>query len=409
MQFTRKIILAAVSTLMLTTAALAQDDLKIEVMTNWTSGGESAALNAIASAYEAKGGTWVDNAAAGNETAAITTRIVGGDPMGSAKFNTGTDLDELYQAGLLSDVTSVAEAQHWGDRIPSFVWDAIRRDGKVYAAPINSQSEVWLWYSTEVFKKAGIEKEPTTYDELFADFDKIKAAGLVPFAVPGQSNWLSIIFYKVLAGVAPDVFLQLQGDDYEVALNSDGFKRAAEIFHRLRDYDDEGSTGRDWNVAVNMVVSNQAGMVIMGDWAKGEFSAAGKTAGTEYGCMLGPESESIILSGDAFIFPKFDAQRAGQVLLASVMLDQDTQVAFNKAKGSMPVILDADVSAMDVCTQKAMAVLQDPAKRLPSNSYLLSSDRRQGLIQAIGQYWSDDAATPQSFADAMLGAYQATE
>jgi glucose/mannose transport system substrate-binding protein len=402
----KKAALGGLVALLLTTSALARD-LSVEVYTNWVSGGESVALNAIASAFEAKGGTWVDNAVPGDSLAPAVTRIVAGDPMGAAKFNTGTDLDELYKAGLLSDIDSVAAEQKWQKRLPDFVWKAITRDGHVYAVPINAQSEVWLWYSKPIFAKLGLD-EPKTYDELFANLDKIKAAGIIPFAVGGQDWQLIILFNKILAGVAPDVYLQMQTADYEAAIKSDGFKRAAEIFGRLRAYDDEGSPGRQWNVAVNMVATGQAAMMVMGDWAKGEFTAAGQKAGVDYGCMLGPENDGIILTGDAFIFPKREAQRPGQLLLASVMLDQATQVAFNNAKGSMPSILDADVSQMDECTQKAMAVLQDPAKRLPGIPYVLSADRRQGMQDAISKYWSDDSATPESLAQAMLETYQST-
>jgi glucose/mannose transport system substrate-binding protein len=402
----KKAALGGLAALLLTTTAQAQD-LSVEVYTNWVSGGESVALNAIASAFEAKGGKWIDNAVPGDSLAPAITRIVAGDPMGAAKFNTGTDLDELYKAGLLTDVDSVAAEQKWQQRLPDFVWKAITRDGHVYAVPINAQSEVWLWYSKPIFAKLGLE-EPKTYDELFADLDKIKAADIIPFAVGGQGWQLIILFNKILAGVAPDVYLQMQTADYEAAIKSDGFKRAAEIFGRLRAYDDEGSPGRQWNVAVNMVATGQAAMMVMGDWAKGEFTAAGQKAGVDYGCMLGPENDGIILTGDAFIFPKREAQRPGQLLLASVMLDQATQVAFNNAKGSMPSILDADVSQMDECTQKAMAVLQDPAKRLPGIPYVLSADRRQGMQDAISKYWSDDSATPESLAQAMLETYQST-
>ncbi|NTJ11655.1 ABC transporter substrate-binding protein [Rhizobium lusitanum] len=394
--------------LLLTTSAQAQaQDLSVEVYTNWVSGGESVALNAIASAFEAKGGTWIDDAVPGDSIAPAVTRIVAGDPMGAAKFATGSDLDELYKAGLLSDIDSVAAEQKWKERLPDFVWNAITRDGHVYAAPINAQSEVWLWYSKAVFKKVGVE-EPKTYDELFAAMDKIKAAGVIPLAVGGQDWQLAILFNKVLAGVAPDVYRQMQTNDYEAAIKSDGFKKAAEIFGRLRNYDDEGSPGRQWNVAVNMVATGRAAMMVMGDWAKGEFAAAGQKAGVDYGCMLGPQNDAVILSGDAFIFPKKETQRPGQILLASVMLDQATQVAFNTAKGSMPSILDADVSHMDECTQKAMAVLQDPAKRLPAHPYILSADRRKGMQNVISQYWSDDAAAPESLVDAMLKTFQST-
>jgi glucose/mannose transport system substrate-binding protein len=406
MFYGKKAALGGLVALLLTTSAQAQD-LSVEVYTNWVSGGESVALNAIASAFEAKGGTWIDDAVPGDSIAPAVTRIVAGDPMGAAKFATGSDLDELYKAGLLSDIDSVAAEQKWKERLPDFVWNAITRDGHVYAVPINAQSEVWLWYSKAVFKKVGVE-EPKTYDELFAAMDKIKAAGVIPLAVGGQDWQLAILFNKVLAGVAPDVYRQLQTDDYETAIKSDGFKKAAEIFGRLRHYDDEGSPGRQWNVAVNMVATGRAAMMVMGDWAKGEFSAAGQKAGVDYGCMLGPQNDAVILSGDAFVFPKRDSQRPGQILLASVMLDQATQVAFNTAKGSMPSILDADVSQMDECTQKAMAVLQDPAKRLPAHPYILSADRRKGMQNVISQYWSDEAAGPESLVDAMLKTFQST-
>ncbi|UJW85371.1 ABC transporter substrate-binding protein [Devosia sp. SL43] len=398
--------LCGLTALLVSTSVRAQDDLSVEVYSNWVSGGESAALNAIASAFEAKGGKWIDFAVPGDSVAPAITRIVAGDPMGAAKMQS-TDLDELYAAGLMADIDQVAADNNWKDRLADFVWNSITRDGHVYGAPINSQSEVWLWYNKKVFSDLGIA-EPQSYDDLFTGMDKIKEAGIIPLAVGGQDWQLAILFYKVLAGVAPDVYLQMQGENYEAAINSDGFKQAAEIFGRLRDYDDEGSPGRQWNVAVNMVATGQAAMMVMGDWAKGEFTAAGQTADVEYGCMLGPQNDAIILTGDMFLFPKDDAERGGQLLLAQTMLEPETQVAFNIAKGSMPATLDTDVSQMDACTQKAMAVLQDPAKRLPGLSYVMSPDRRTGLQDAIGQFWSDDSAAPESLVSSVLSTFQST-
>ena len=45
---------------------------------------------------------------------------------------------------------------------------------------------------------------------------------------------------------------------------------------KLANYTDAGSPGRDWNVATGMIIEGKAGFQIMGDWAKGEFTAAGK-------------------------------------------------------------------------------------------------------------------------------------
>ena len=58
----------------------------------------------------------------------------------------------------------------------------------------------------------------------------------------------------------------------------------AETYGRLRGYVDPGAPGRNWNDATTLVIQGKAGMQIMGDWAKGEFAAAGQTAGKEFGC-----------------------------------------------------------------------------------------------------------------------------
>jgi glucose/mannose transport system substrate-binding protein len=65
------------------------------------------------------------------------------------------------------------------------------------------------------------------------------------------------------------------------ALNSDTMIAALETFKRIKQYTDEGASGRDWNLATAMVINGKAGMQFMGDWAKGEFTAAGQIAGKD--------------------------------------------------------------------------------------------------------------------------------
>ena len=54
----------------------------------------------------------------------------------------------------------------------------------------------------------------------------------------------------------------------------------------MRGLVDPGSPGRNWNDATALVITNKAAMHFNGDWAKGEFTAAGQTPGKEYGCTL---------------------------------------------------------------------------------------------------------------------------
>jgi glucose/mannose transport system substrate-binding protein len=76
-------------------------------------------------------------------------------------------------------------------------------------------------------------------------------------------------------------------------------------YKRLQAYVDPASPGRNWNDATALVIGGRAGIQIMGDWAKGEFTNAGQAAGSQYGCMPGLGGDSpYLIQGDVFVFPK---------------------------------------------------------------------------------------------------------
>ncbi len=74
----------------------------------------------------------------------------------------------------------------------------------------------------------------------------------------------------------------------------------------LKQYTDDGYANRNWNDTTNLVITNKAGLQIMGDWARGEFSAAGMTGVKDFGCMIGLNEDNPIVStdGDVIVFPK---------------------------------------------------------------------------------------------------------
>ena len=76
------------------------------------------------------------------------------------------------------------------------------------------------------------------------------------------------------------------------------------VFGELRQFIDANAPGRDWNVA-SMVINGEACMQIMGDWAKGEFTARWKTPGVDYACVAAPgTSGSFTFNIDSFAFFK---------------------------------------------------------------------------------------------------------
>jgi len=380
---------------------LKAQELKAEVIHWWTSGGESAALKVIATEFTKAGGVWIDNAVAGgvNARAAAINRTIGGDPPTAMQFNTGKQFDELVEAGLLTDVEALATEGKWRSLIPEAIAKATTRDGKMYAVPINIHGQNWLFYNKAVLEKAGAA-EPTNWTDVFVTLDKVKAAGLIPLAFSGTKTWERNLFNAVLAGKGgPEMFEGIYGKRDAALAASLEFKDVAETYAKLRGYVDVGSPGRNWNDATSLVIQGKAGMQVMGDWAKGEFVAAGQTAGKEYGCtVLSDKGGGYVMGGDVFAFPKLKdpARTKAQVLLAKIMLEPETQIAFAQKKGSIPVRLDLDTSSLDLCAQKAMKWLADKNQQIPAQELLSPPDLTGAVEDAISQYWN----TPSMSADA---------
>jgi glucose/mannose transport system substrate-binding protein len=384
---------AFVAVLLGSTAGLAQaQEMQAEVLHWWTSGGESAAVKVFADQFTDAGGTWVDTAIAGGQNArtAGINRIVGGNPPTAMQFNTGKQFDELVANDLLGDLEDLAQEGKWREVLPPAIVEATTRDGKFYAVPVNIHGINWLWYNKQVLADAGIA-EPKTWPEVLAAAQKLEEKGLIGLAQGGTPWQERTLFNSVMVGEGgTDLFYQIYRDGNVDAVQSDKFKEVAELFHQLQTVVDPGSPGRNWNDATGLVVTSKAGMQLMGDWAKGEFIAAGLTADKEYGCTVIGEG-GYLMGGDVFVFPATDdaAVRAAQVKLAAVMLDPETQLAFNTKKGSVPVRLDVDVSGMDYCARTGAAALKDPARQVPTTDYLISPDLSGALDDVITQYWNN--------------------
>jgi len=367
---------------------------RAEVVHWWTSGGESAAAKTLADAYRAQGGVWVDTAVALGEQArsVAVNRIIGGNPPTAAQFNTSRQFLDIIDQGMLNNIDDVAAREGWDKFLPPIVLNAVRVKGHFYAVPVEVHMTEWIWYSKAAFKKAGITVEPRNFDELFAAFDKLKAAGIVPLAYGGQPWQDNLVFAAVLSNLGgKELYLKVMRDRDPAAIRSDAFKQVLLTFKRLHAYVDKGSPGRNWNDATTMVITGHAGFQIMGDWAKGEFTNARQEAGRDYGCIagFGPHSPYVV-QGDVLIFPKTTDPAAirSQKLLASVVAAPATQVAFSMKKGSIPIRTDIDVSKMDVCARTGVAIMKDASRQVGQDELYLTPDQNGALVDVLTNYWN---------------------
>ena len=376
-------------------SASAASAVELEVTHWWTSGGEAAAVAKFAEAWNATGNTWVDGAIAGSGGTArpiIISRILGGDPMAATQLNHGRQAEELIEAGLMLDLTDVAEAGGWRDIVnPSSLLDSCTLDGRIYCVPVNIHSAQWLWLSHAAYEQAG-QPVPTDWNEFVASAGALEAAGILPLAM-GQQGWQQNLAFGAITIAVAGL------DDWrEVTVNKNADVAAGEsyaaVFQAAADARElaRESNVQDWNQATNLVITGQAGAQLMGDWAQGEFSVAGSVEGQDYSCLPGLGLNQILdTGGDAFYFPVNDDPEitAAQKELAALLISPEVQVSFNLAKGSLPVRGDIDMSSANGCMQKGLGILADGGI-LPSGDQSLSADTQTQIEDLMAQFWSTD-------------------
>lgn len=357
----KRIANVSIFALCISTAQVAAES-SVEVMHFWTSGGEAAALGVIRDKVVEKGVGWEDAPVAGGggdqAKTALQARIAAGDPP-AAMLMLGQNIVDWANEGILGDVNAVAEAEDWDAVLPQAVQDFNKINGAYVAAPTNVHRTDMIWASKAAFSKIGAEY-PTTWAEFNALAPRFIEAGIVPVAHGGQA-WQEAYMFEALAlGVGGADFYRKAFVDLDLdTLRSDTMQAVFAQLGEIRGMVDEDFSGRDWNLATAMVINGEAAMQIMGDWAKGEFTNAGKTPGEDFACIPVPKSGEggfVYLVNSLSFFAQPDAEgMKAQATLASAIMDPAVQVAFNQAKGAIPARVDADMSELDACAQATAA------------------------------------------------------
>jgi len=353
-----------VSTFLLAVALSAcskQESGQVEVLHWWTSGGEARSVAELKKMLEDRGDTWKDFAVAGGggETAmtVLKSRVVSGNPPTAAQVK-GPGIQEWAREGVLANLDEVARAGDWDNLLPSVVSNVMKYEGHYVAVPVNVHRVNWMWANPEVFSKAGAEI-PTTWEAFAIAADKIQKAGFIAIAHGGQPWQDATLFESIALGTGgAEWYRQAFVDLDQGALNSPTMEKSFETLRMVQKYIDRDAANRDWNLATAMVINGKAAMQFMGDWAKGEFTAAGKTPGTDYVCAPAPGTDgSFTFNIDSFIMfeQKDDAGKTAQAHLAEAIMDPKFQEIFNLNKGSIPVRLGMDLSKFDQCAKDSAA------------------------------------------------------
>src|ERR1700720_2674193 len=337
---------------------------KLEIFSWWTSGGESAGLEALFNVYRKQSpGVEIVNAAVsgGGGSAArpvLQTRLAGGDPPDTWQTHPGYELIGQYiDPGYCEPVTELYKTDGWDTAFPKeLVVNLMTKDRKIYSVLAGIHRGNVLWYNTKLLEKNGIKVgDQMTFDQFFAACDKLKAAGIPALGVGDSGIWASAqLFENTLLGVVgPKGWVDLfdgsmQWDDPKV-------KEAMKIFAKMQDYVNPDHAALSWDQAIQKLTEGKVAFSSMGDWADGEFLRTNLKEKEDFGWVNHPGTGgSFIVVADGFTLAKDAPHKAAAIAWLRSIGSKEAQEAFNPLKGSIPARTDVDRSKFDGYHQWSM-------------------------------------------------------
>ncbi|WP_307893490.1 ABC transporter substrate-binding protein [Bacillus swezeyi] len=176
--------------------------------------------------------------------------------------------------------TGYEHAKHWSEYLEDLTdqpWvehayedtlTPMKLNGKIYGMPFNLEGFGFI-YNKDLFHKAGIDTLPNTLTELIEAAEKLKKAGITPFANGYYEGWklgdhlLSIAFAKQEDPVA---FIKGLNDETRKIENNQTFKDVIKLLDVTTKYGNDSPLATDYNMELNLFAKGQAAMILQGNW-----------------------------------------------------------------------------------------------------------------------------------------------
>lgn len=127
----------------------------------------------------------------------LQTAMNSGNPPSIFMARGGGKLADVVEADQVMDITSKISADNKA-ALGDGIFSALTVDGKVYGMPVSVLPN-GIYYSKDLFAKAGITTPPKTMAELDAAVAKLKAAGITPIALGGKDAWPAAHWFYLFA------------------------------------------------------------------------------------------------------------------------------------------------------------------------------------------------------------------
>jgi xylobiose transport system substrate-binding protein len=172
---------------------------------------------------------------------------------------------------LLVDLTPhLNKDKAWKDGFIPSVLEAGTIDGKYYGIPARGMQPIILFYNKKVFRELKLSP-PRTWTELLAVSDRVKAAGLIPFALAGGDSWTELVWPEYLvdriggAGVFEKIAAG-ERDAWRDPAITKAIDMISDLVQRGGFGDSFASVRWDGAGASTLIAQGKAAMHLMGSW-----------------------------------------------------------------------------------------------------------------------------------------------
>ena len=198
-----------------------------------------------------------------------------------SRFNSG-DIPDVF----LNEPGSSAQlyyeyAYDWAkdtDTLSKFNSDAVAlgtdESGHVYGLPWTYETMA-LTYNVDCFNKAGITTLPVTMEELEQDCEKLKAAGIQPFAIAGKETWvLAQMSTHFIMDKSLDATGTVEGLESGKITFADlpHWQSFFKLLDLIKKYDSDKILETGWESSENELANGEAAIIHMGDWAQANYT-----------------------------------------------------------------------------------------------------------------------------------------
>ena len=196
---------------------------------------------------------------------------------------------EFVNAGLSAPLDKYYAQYKWDDRFLSTTTGFSKQYGAArHGVPYTFHAEA-LYYNKAAFAKAGITAEPKTYNELVADNEKLKAAGIAPITFGGTVNWhvmrlMDVLLETKCGAEKHDALMATKADWSKEACATDAFN---ELHKWTSNYFLKPFMGIDQGQSYNLFLAGKSAMMLEGDWLVGQLGGS-KVKLDDYGVFPFP-------------------------------------------------------------------------------------------------------------------------